>query len=35
MDEITIKDLIVFAKHGVLPEETVLGQKFLVSLHIF
>ena len=32
MDEIRITDLTVFANHGVLPEETALGQKFLVSL---
>ena len=31
MDKIKIKDLEVFANHGVFPEETVLGQKFLVS----
>lgn len=34
MDEILIKDLVVFAKHGVLPEENVLGQKFLISLRL-
>ena len=32
MDEIRITGLTVFANHGVLPEETALGQKFLVSL---
>lgn len=31
MDQIKIKDLEVFANHGVFPEENVLGQKFLVS----
>lgn len=31
MDMIHIKKLAVFARHGVLPEETILGQKFLVS----
>lgn len=31
MDKIKIQDLEVFAKHGVFKEETVLGQKFLVS----
>ena len=31
MDEIRIDNLEVFAKHGVFPEENVLGQKFLVS----
>lgn len=31
MDQIRIKDLEVFANHGVFPEETSLGQKFLVS----
>jgi dihydroneopterin aldolase/2-amino-4-hydroxy-6-hydroxymethyldihydropteridine diphosphokinase len=32
MDKIKIRDLEVYARHGVYPEETVLGQKFLVSL---
>lgn len=32
MDTIIIKDLEVYAHHGVLKEETVLGQKFLISL---
>lgn len=31
MDQITIQNLQVFAHHGVFPEETVLGQKFLVT----
>ena len=31
MDKIIIKDLEIFAKHGVMPEENKLGQKFLVS----
>ena len=31
MDKITIQNLEVFAKHGVFPEENVLGQKFLIS----
>lgn len=31
MDKISIKNLEVFANHGVYPEETKLGQKFLVS----
>ena len=31
MDQIKIKDLEVYANHGVFPEETRLGQKFLVS----
>lgn len=30
-DYITIKDLEVFANHGAYEEETILGQKFLVS----
>ncbi|SDX71222.1 2-amino-4-hydroxy-6-hydroxymethyldihydropteridine diphosphokinase [Eubacterium barkeri] len=36
MDKIRIKKLEVFAKHGVFPEENVLGQKFVISatLHI-
>ena len=31
MDKIEIRDLEIFANHGVFPEETVLGQKFVVS----
>lgn len=34
-DEINIKNLEVFANHGVFPEETRLGQKFLVSLTMY
>ena len=34
MGRISIVDLEVFAKHGVLPEENTLGQKFLVSMEI-
>lgn len=35
MDKIDIKDLEIFAKHGVLVEENILGQKFLVSATLF
>ena len=35
MDVINIKNLEVFANHGVLHEETVLGQKFLISAAFF
>lgn len=31
MDRIELKDLEIYAYHGVMPEENVLGQKFLVS----
>ena len=31
MDEIRIKQLEVFAHHGVFPEENRLGQKFVIS----
>lgn len=31
MDKITIKNLEVFANHGVFPEENVLGQKFVIT----
>ncbi len=31
MDKIIIKDLQVHANHGVFPEETRLGQRFLIS----
>ncbi len=34
-DEIHIRDLQVFAKHGVYNEENVLGQKFLVSVVLY
>lgn len=34
-DEIHIRDLQVFAKHGVYNEENVLGQKFLVSAVLY
>jgi len=35
MDKISIKNLEVFAKHGLLPEEIVLGQKFIVSADLY
>lgn len=35
MDEIRIKDLEVFANHGVFPEENELGQKFIVSAVLY
>lgn len=35
MDQITISKLEVFAKHGVYPEETALGQKFLISATLY
>lgn len=34
-DEIHVENLVVFANHGVYPEETRLGQKFLVSLVMY
>ncbi len=34
-DSINIIDLEIFAKHGVLPEENILGQKFLVSAFMY
>ncbi len=34
MDSITIKNLEIFSNHGVLKEENVLGQKFLISCEI-
>ena len=33
-DIIEIKDLIVFANHGVLPEEKKMGQKFSISMRL-
>ena len=35
MDKINIKNLEIFAKHGVLPEENSLGQKFVVSVSLY
>ena len=35
MDKIIIKDLEVFANHGVLQEEKNLGQKFLICLELY
>lgn len=35
MDQIKIENLEVFAKHGVFPEENVLGQKFLVTAVLY
>lgn len=34
-DHITISRLEVYAKHGVLPEENTLGQKFIISVKMF
>jgi dihydroneopterin aldolase len=34
-DRIIVKDLQVFARHGVLPEESRLGQRFAVDLTAF
>lgn len=35
MDSIRIYDLMVFANHGVLKEENVLGQKFVISANLY
>lgn len=35
MDEIRIKNLEVFANHGVFPEENTLGQKFVISAVLY
>lgn len=35
MDQICIKRLEVFARHGALPEENTLGQKFLISATLY
>lgn len=35
MDYIEIKDLAVFANHGVFTEETILGQKFLICAKLY
>lgn len=34
-DQITIKNLEVYANHGVFPEEQKLGQKFIVSAILY
>lgn len=34
-DRIRIQDLEVFAKHGVFPEENVLGQKFVITADLY
>src|SRR3712207_1523882 len=34
-DHIQIKDLQIFANHGVYPEENQLGQKFLISADLY
>ncbi len=35
MDKITIKNLEIFANHGVFPEETTLGQKFVITAVLY
>jgi dihydroneopterin aldolase/2-amino-4-hydroxy-6-hydroxymethyldihydropteridine diphosphokinase len=35
MDKIYIKDLEVYAHHGVFQEEKNLGQRFLISIELF
>ena len=35
LDKIFIKNLEVFGKHGVLPEENRLGQKFLINAILY
>ena len=35
MDKMYIKDLEVYAHHGVFQEEKVLGQRFLISIELF
>ncbi|MBC5651104.1 2-amino-4-hydroxy-6-hydroxymethyldihydropteridine diphosphokinase [Blautia segnis] len=35
LDKIEIKELEVFANHGVYPEENILGQKFVISATLF
>jgi len=34
MDKVIIKDMQVYAYHGALPEENVLGQNFFISLEM-
>lgn len=35
MDKIHIKDLEIYCRHGVYPEETALGQKFLFDVTMY
>ena len=35
MDKIIIENLELFANHGVFPEETKLGQKFLINMELY
>ena len=35
MDKIHIRDLELYCKHGVYPEETFLGQKFLFDVTLY
>lgn len=35
MDKIEIKNLEIFANHGVFPEENILGQKFVISATLY
>ena len=35
MDKIYLKDIEIFANHGVFKEEKNLGQKFILSLELF
>lgn len=34
MDKLYLKNIEIFANHGVFKEEKVLGQKFIISLEI-
>ncbi|MDA9128117.1 dihydroneopterin aldolase [Flavobacteriaceae bacterium] len=34
MGEIKLKDIRVYAHHGCLPEETIIGSDYLVQLHV-
>ncbi|MBF6614490.1 MAG: dihydroneopterin aldolase [Chloroflexi bacterium] len=34
-DEITLKDVVFFGRHGVNPEETTLGQRFGVDISVW
>ena len=35
MDKVYLKDIEIFANHGVFQEEKTLGQKFILSLELF
>ena len=35
MDQIVLRNMVFYGKHGVMPEERQLGQRFVVSLELY